>query len=91
MIGNPPASGGDAGLTIGPGGSRMPQCSRACAPQLLSLCSRVLELQLRKPSCPRTRAPQEKASHCCDNLHAAAREWPRIAATREKPVPAVKT
>ena len=45
---NPPANAGDTGSSPGPGRSHIPQSNYACAPQLLSLCSRAREPQLLK-------------------------------------------
>ena len=61
----------------------MPWDNEACAPQLLSLCSRAQEVQLLKPECPRDCAPQEKPSN--EKPAHTAREQPLLAATREKP------
>ena len=62
---NPPANAGDTGSSPGPGGSHMLRSGWACAPQLLSLRSRVCEPQLLSPRAtageahaPRARAPQ---------------------------------
>ena len=41
-----PANAGDMGLIPGLGRFHMPQSNKACAPQLLSLCSRAQEPQL---------------------------------------------
>ena len=49
VVKNPPANAGDAGLSPGPGRSHMLRSNSACAPQLLSLCSRAREPQLLKP------------------------------------------
>ena len=49
MVKNPPANAGDTGSSPGPGRSHMPRSNYACAPQLLSLCSRAFEPQLLKP------------------------------------------
>ena len=45
--------------------SHMPRGNKACEPQLLSLCSGTQELQLRKPTSPRTCVPQEKPQEPC--------------------------
>ena len=42
MVKNPPDNAGNMGLIPDPGGSHMPHSDWACAPQLLSFCSRVL-------------------------------------------------
>ena len=49
VVKNLSASSGDMGLTLDLGRSHTPQSSWACAPQLLSLCSRARELQLLSP------------------------------------------
>jgi len=46
---NPPASAGDMGSVSGQGRFHMLQGRQACAPQLLSLCSRAHELKLLSP------------------------------------------
>ena len=46
---NPSANAGDAISILGPGRSHVPQGSKACEPQLLSLCSRAHALQQEKP------------------------------------------
>ena len=58
MVKNLPANAGDTGLTPGLGRSHMPWSNEACAPQLLSLCSRALVPQLLKPACSRACVPQ---------------------------------
>ena len=52
VVGNPPASAGDTGLSPGPGGSHMPRSNWARAPQLPSLRSRA--------RAPRARAQQQE-------------------------------
>ena len=47
-------------LIPGLGRSHLPQSNRACAPQLLSLCSRAQDLQLLKPLGPRTHDLQQE-------------------------------
>ena len=66
VVKNPPANAGDTGSIPGPGISHMPWRNWACAPQLLSLCSRAREPQLLSPrattteACaPRACAPQQ--------------------------------
>ena len=49
MVEDLPASAGDTGSIPGPGGSHMPQSSKAHTPQLGSLCVRATESQLLKP------------------------------------------
>ena len=66
-----------------PGRSHTPWDNEACAPQLLSLCSRAQEVPLLKPERPRACAPQEKP--CNEKPAHTAREQPLLAATREKP------
>ena len=51
MVKNLPANAGDTGSIPGPGRSHMSRSNKACAPQLLSLCSRACEPQLLKPAC----------------------------------------
>ena len=51
VVKNPPANAGDKGSSPGLGSSHMPRSNEACAPQLLSLCSRARKPQLRKPVC----------------------------------------
>ena len=46
---NPPANAGDMGSNPGLGRSHMPRSNKACAPQLLSLCSRACKPQLLSP------------------------------------------
>ena len=67
VVKNPPANGGDTGLSPGQGRSHMPRSNLAHAPQLLSLRSRAREPQLLSPrattteACtPRARAPQQE-------------------------------
>ena len=60
VVKNPPANAGDTGLIPSLGRPHVPQSNEAHSPQLLKLCSRAGELQLRKPEHSRTRAPQEK-------------------------------
>ena len=58
---NPPAGVGDLASISDPGRSPVPWSNQAHAPQLLSLCSRAWESQLRRPVHPRVCAvPQEK-------------------------------
>ena len=40
--------------------SHIPWSNKACEPQLLSLCSGAQELQLLKPTSPRTCSPQQE-------------------------------
>ena len=49
VVKNPPANAGDTGSSPGPGRAHMLQSNQACAPQLLSLCSRACEPQLLSP------------------------------------------
>ena len=50
LVKNLPANAEDTGLVPGLGRSHMPLGIKACAPQLLSPCSRVHERQLLKLS-----------------------------------------
>ena len=61
MVKNPPANAGDTGSSPGPGRSHMPQSNQACAPQLLSLCSRAREPQLLSPRATATEARTSRA------------------------------
>ena len=49
MVKNLPANAGDTGSVLDLGRSHMPRSNWTCAPQLLSLCSRVQEPQLLSP------------------------------------------
>ena len=49
VVKNPPANGGDTGSISDPGRSHMPWSNYACAPQLLSLCSRAWKPPLLRP------------------------------------------
>ena len=67
VVKNPPVNAGDMDSSPRPGRSHMPQNSEACAPQLLSLCSRAREPQLLSPRAtttearvPRARAPRQE-------------------------------
>ena len=46
VVKNPPANVGNTGSIPGPERSHMPRSTQACAPQLLSLCSRAWKHQL---------------------------------------------
>ena len=71
MVGSLPANAGDAGLSPGLGGSRVPRSDWARGPQLLSL--RVWSL------CSATReANGERPAHRDE-------EWPPLAAAGESP------
>ena len=63
VVKNPPANAGDTSSSPGPGRSHMPRSNSACAPQLLSLCSRVREPQLLSPrvTTAEARAPRARA------------------------------
>ena len=61
LIENPPANAGDTASVPDPGRSHMSQGNSACVPQLLSLCSRVRELQLQKPTSPRAHSKRTTA------------------------------
>ena len=56
------ANAGDMDSIPGLGRSNMPANNEACAPQLLSLCSRDQEQQLTKPTHSRAWAPQQEKS-----------------------------
>ena len=64
VVGSPPANAGDAGLSPGLGGSRMPRSHWARVPQLLSLRPEAREPQLLSPHAallrpaPGARAPR---------------------------------
>lgn len=60
---NPPASPGDMGSISDLGRSHMLQRNWTCAPQLLSLYSRALELKLLKLHTLLERIPYSKRSH----------------------------
>ena len=67
VVKNQPANAGDTGSIPGLGRSHMPWSNEARVPQLLSLCSRAHEPQLRSPhattteTCmPRAPAPQQE-------------------------------
>ena len=67
VVENLPASAGDTGSSPAPGRCHMPRSNYACAPQLLSLCSRARKPQLLSPHAtttearaPRARAPQQE-------------------------------
>ena len=92
-----PANAGDTGLSPGPGRSHMPRSNWACAPQLLSLCSRAREPQLLSPHAttteahaPRARAPQREAT-AMRSLRATTKTSPPLAANRESSCAATKT
>ena len=56
LLKNLPANAGDTGSIPGPGSSHMPQSNEACAPQLLTLCSRAPEPQPLSPCATATEA-----------------------------------
>ena len=67
VVKNPPANAGDTGSSPGLGRSHMPQSNEACAPQLLSLCSRARGPQLlslhattTEAHAPRACTPQQE-------------------------------
>ena len=66
VVKNLPANAGDTGSIPDPGRFHMPWSNKACALQLLSLCSRAQELQLRPRAAitevcvPRTCALQQE-------------------------------
>ena len=49
VVKNPPSNSGDTGSILDPGRSHLPQSNKLCAPQLLSLYSRVRDPQLISP------------------------------------------
>ena len=61
VVKNPPANAADAGSSPGPGGSHMLRSNWARVPQLLSLCSRAHEPQLRSPRATTTEAHVPRA------------------------------
>ena len=61
VVGNPPANTGDTRSIPGPGRSHMLWSSWACAPQLLSLCSRACEPPLVSPRATTTEACTPRA------------------------------
>ena len=62
MVKNPPADAEDMGSVARPGRSHTRRSNQACAPQLLSLSSRVHVPQLLKPVGPRACAPEPEKS-----------------------------
>ena len=56
MVKNLPANAEGMGSILDPGGSHMPWSNKARESQLLSLCSRVSELQLLSPCATTTEA-----------------------------------
>ena len=56
VVKNLPVNAGDTGLIPGPGRPNMLQSNLACAPQLLSPCSRAKEPQLLSPHAVTTEA-----------------------------------
>ena len=78
VVKSPPASAGGTGESASQGRSHTPWGSLARVPLLLSLCSRVRELQPRKPSSPQALEPV-----LCDR-EASAMRSPR-STTRGKP------
>ena len=92
VVKNPLANVGNMGLNLHPGRSYMPQSYKAHVQQLLTLCSRALELQLLS-SCAATAEAHKPWSPCSltraatprRSLHTATREQPPLSATREKP------
>ena len=85
VVKNLPANAGDTDSSSGPGRSHMPQSNWACAPQLLSLCSRAHEPQLlslcattTEARMPRARALQQEKP---PQWEACAPQW-RVAPAR---------
>jgi len=81
VVKNPPANARVMGSNPGPGRSHMPKDNRARVPQLLSLCSRVHEVQLLS-LCVATIEAQVLQSPCCATREATATGSPHTA-TRE--------
>ena len=79
VVKNQPANAEDMGLI-----PEDPTCqtNRACAPQLLRLCSGAWKPQLLKPAWPRARAPQQEKPPATRSLRAATLVAP-LTATRE--------
>ena len=84
MVKNPPANAGDTGSSSDPGRSHMPRSNSACAPQLLSLCSRARKPQLLKPVHLEP-VLRNKRSHRNEKPAHRNEEEPPLVATREKP------
>ena len=63
VVKNPSDDAGDTGSIPDPGRSHLPCSNEACAPQLLSLCSRTLELQLLSPHATATASPRPVARY----------------------------
>ena len=81
---NPPANAADKNLTPGLGRSHMPQGSSACAPQILSPCSRANKLQLQGPSAA---APEACASRTCVPQEKSRRQEAHALQRRVTPPP----
>ena len=86
---NLPANAGNMGSIPGPGRSHVPWDSWACAPQLLGLCSRAWEPQLRKRTCTLEPRSATGAATAGRSLHPATRERPLLS-QREKSPPSNK-
>ena len=84
MVESPPASAGDMGSSPGSGGSRMLRSNWACAPQLLSLCSRAREPQLLRPA-RLDPVLRNGRGPCSENPEHRNEDWPPLATTGEKP------
>ena len=56
VVKNPSSNAGDMGSIPDPRRSHMPQSNKACAPRLLSLCSRTWKLRPRSPRASTTAA-----------------------------------
>ena len=79
VVKNLPVNAGDTG-SLAPRKSHMPQGNYARVSQLQSPRSTT-----RKPTCPRTCAPQKKPQQGKGSPCTATAEWPPLAATRESP------
>ena len=90
MVKNPPANAGDTGLSPGLRRSHILRSNEACAPQLLSLRSRVREPQLLKPTHLEAVLPN-KGSHRNEKPVHCNQEYPPLHATKESPRAATKT
>ena len=71
LIKNLPANAGDKGSIPGAGRSHMPWSNEACAPQLLSLCSRARAPQQEKP------LQGEAHTLQLESTHHALQLWPK--------------
>ena len=81
VVKNPLANVGNMGLNLHPGRSYMPQSYKAHVQQLLTLCSRALELQLLS-SCAATAEACTPSSLCSTTTEVTAMRS-RCTATRQ--------